>query len=57
MTLEEMKQIMESASACESRLQLSKRFGVPRITIIGILNLMDSIEKAIDNGIIMENAE
>ena len=56
MTLEEMKQIIESASAYESRLELSKRFGVPRITIIGILNLKDSIEKAIDNGISMENA-
>ena len=50
LTLEDKKKIIDRAAENVSRVELAKRFGVPRTTIIGILNARDSIEKAIECG-------
>lgn len=50
LTLEGKKRIIDAAAGNVSRVELAKRFGVPRTTIVGILNAKDSIEKTIECG-------
>jgi transposase len=50
LSLEKKQEIIEAEKEEKNRTKLAERFGVPRTTIIGVLNSKDDVLKAIDDG-------